>query len=63
MKKVSRAEFEQFIKDYPEKLHKSGCNDIGIYNDFTLGDLSVSAVAKVNMNLYEGGVTEYYIKN
>lgn len=58
--KVTRAEFDEFIKNYPRRLDKDFFMDVYTWNDFTRGWWPYSIVAKVNAAMYDAP-EEYYI--
>lgn len=58
--KVTRAEFDEFIKNYPRRLDKDFFMDVYTWNDLTRGWWPYSIVAKVNAAMYDAP-EEYYI--
>ena len=72
-KKVSKEEFENFIKIYPKSLEYDFCAmyepPIGTYNDFSTGKVwPDSVVASICLNesmkghpVYKGELNEYYV--
>lgn len=64
MKKVSKAEYLQFIEKYPRKLERDVYGvfepPLVTYNDFTLGKWPISIVAKERLYSDEPG--DYFYK-
>ena len=58
--KVTRAEFDEFITNYPRRLHKDFFMNVYTWNDFTRGMWPYSIVAKVDTAMYDAP-EEYYI--